>query len=186
MISSRLWVTLTCLTVGNRSFPLLSISSVQLYRLSVPPGISLVITWHQQIRLLASGLILPIDLSVHQSAGLVIKSMCASTHTHRYTLNSAWHAVFIRTVSPTAAGSFGGELSAALLCSPALEVNQEWYVENRKWVCIAHPLSPVASQMPPLLPSELQGAALLFHLDLSYLNEINRGSAWLRPGPGGM
>lgn len=39
--------------------------------------------------------------------------------------------------------------------------------------------SPVASQMPPLLPSEQRGTALLFHPDLSYLNEINRRSSQL-------
>lgn len=42
--------------------------------------------------------------------------------------------------------------------------------------------SPVASQMPPRLPFELCGTALQFHPDLSYLNEINRGSSRFRSG----
>lgn len=45
--------------------------------------------------------------------------------------------------------------------------------------------SPVASQMPPLLPSEQRGTALLFHPDLSYLNEINRRSSQLLACAGG-
>lgn len=143
MISSRLWVTLTCLTVGNGSFPLLSISSVQLYRLSVPPGISLVITWHQQIRLLASGLILPIDLSVQQALSLKV---CVHPHIHTDTLWTQ-HDMLCSSEQSARQRQVHSEGSYLQLCCALLL----WrLIKNGTWRTESGSASPIPS--PLLLP----------------------------------